>query len=378
MRVLILMSDTGGGHRSLSRAVAAAVEARPGGHATISDPFAGASSRLPSRILGLYGPLIRRLPGLYGAVYDALDAPERFAPIARRLGPTVVARLLRTLEEKRPDVVVVAHALSTTLALDAVERLAENGGPSIPVVAMVTELATVHWSWIDPRYRRYLAATEEVVRSLEAHGVSPDSIELTGLPVGRAFGALDADPGEVRRGLRLVADLPTALVLAGGEGSGQLDTLVPKLVAALPELQIVVVCGRNEPLRARLAGYGLPPNVRVLGFVDNMAELMHAADFVLTKGGPQTLAETLAAGRPAVVTDQLPGQERGNGAYVVRRGAGYLALTLPDVLAATRRLTTDAAERARLATNARAIGPRAAAGRVVETLRALAAAPAAV
>lgn len=368
------MSDTGGGHRSLSRAIATAVEAR-GGAATIFDPVAGARSPLPSRILGLYGPLIRALPPLYGAVFDVLDSPGRFAAIARRLGATVVDRLADAIDRERPDVLVVAHALTTTLALDAVERTARTGGRRLPLAAMVTELATVHWSWIDRRVDRYFAATDEVVRSLEEHGVGANRITRTGLPVGRGFGSLDVDPVELRQRLRLVAGATTALVLAGGEGSGRLAELVPRLSAAVPELQIVVVCGRNEPLRARLSGCGLSPSVRVLGFVDNMAELMQVADFVLTKGGPQTLAETLAAGRPAVVTDLLPGQERGNGAYVVRRGAGYLALTVPDVLAAARRLVADEAERARLAANARAIGPRRAADHVVDALRQIAEGP---
>ena len=101
--------------------------------------------------------------------------------------------------------------------------------------------------------------------------------------------------------------------------------MVPALARAMPDLQLVVVCGRNEKLYRALDGYGLPPTVRVLGFVDNVAELMEVADFVLTKGGPQSLSETLAAGRPAVIFDLLPGQERGNGAYVARRTAQGLS-----------------------------------------------------
>jgi len=222
---------------------------------------------------------------------------------------------------------------------------------------------------------RYFAATDEVVGALRAHGVPPGRVQLTGLPVGHQFGAIEESPEETRRRLRLIANRTTALVLAGGEGSGRLAELVPRLTAVLPDLQLVVVCGRNERLRRGLAGYGLPPTVRVLGFVDNMHELMHAADFVLTKGGPQTIAETLASGRPVVVTELLPGQERGNGAYVVRRGAGYLALTVPDVLAASRRLASDEAERRRLAVAARQLGPRSAAANVADALRALAGEP---
>src|SRR5438128_2089861 len=123
------MSETGGGHRSLSRAIAAGLMAElgPTARATIVDPFAAAQSGLPRRILGLYAPIIRRYPPLYGAIFDVLDAPDRFATIARRLGQSVVERLVELFERERPDAIVCAHALTTTLALDTLDRVALRG-----------------------------------------------------------------------------------------------------------------------------------------------------------------------------------------------------------------------------------------------------------
>lgn len=375
MRALIILSDTGGGHRALSMAIAAGIErCEPGSAALLIDPFLSESAALPGRLMALYGPMIRRAPWLYGAIFDVLDAPENYARIARFLGRQVVERLVRTFVDERPDVVVIAHPLTMALILDAIEIVRQRHGRRIPTVAMVTELATVHWSWIDQRADRHLAATEEVERALGDRGIAPDRIVRTGLPVGPGFGRVDESPTETRRRLRLAADRTTALVLAGGEGSGPVGRLVPRLAVAMPELQIVVVCGRNVRLKRELASYGLPPTCLVLGFVDYMADLMHAADFVLTKGGPQTLSEALASGRPAIVTDLLPGQEQGNGAYIVRHGVGYLALTEPDMLAATRRLTDDAAERCRMSEAARAVAPGDAAANVARALRALIAA----
>jgi 1,2-diacylglycerol 3-beta-galactosyltransferase len=62
--------------------------------------------------------------------------------------------------------------------------------------------------------------------------------------------------------------------------------------------------------------------VTVLGFVDNMAEWMAAADVVVTKAGPATISEALCAGLPLLITWFLPGQERGNVEWLVDAGAG--------------------------------------------------------
>lgn len=365
------MSDTGGGHRALSQAIAAglAEETNGRGRTTIVDPFAGDQSRFPGALMGCYAPLIRRAPRLYGALFDLFDDRDRYRSFVRRIAGSIVERIVQHVAQERPDVVVFAHSLAVTPGLDAIEQL--PGMSRLPTVAMVTELATVHWSWIDDRSTRYLVASEEVQKSVVHRGIAAARVSRTGLPVGPRFGRVTEPPETVRCRLRLSPRRTTALVLGGGEGSGPVEELVLRLADALPELQIVVVCGRNESLMRRLDSRCLPPTVRLFGFVENMAELMHAADFVLTKGGPQTVAEALAAGRPVVITNLLPGQEKGNGAYVARHGAGYVAPTVADMIAAARRLFDDLRKREALADAARAIGPRDAARAVARELLAI-------
>ena len=62
--------------------------------------------------------------------------------------------------------------------------------------------------------------------------------------------------------------------------------------------------------------------LHALGFVDNVAELMRAADMLVTKAGGLTLAEAFCCGVPVVVHDVLPGQEAGNLEYVLQPQGG--------------------------------------------------------
>src|SRR5205823_8447529 len=84
---------------------------------------------------------------------------------------------------------------------------------------------------------------------------------------------------------------------------------------------LVVVCGRNDMLRRSVDRLSARMSVRALGFTDTVADLMRAADVLVTKAGGLTLAEAFCSGVAVVVTDALPGQEAGNLEYVMRREA---------------------------------------------------------
>jgi 1,2-diacylglycerol 3-beta-galactosyltransferase len=273
--------------------------------------------------------------------------------------------------ENAPDVVAFVHPFTIIPGYDALDILTAERARRPADAVMVADLVNFHASWVDDRASRYLAATDEAAALLRRHHIPAERIAQTGLPVGPLFGKIEEPAADVRRRLRLSPSKTTALLLSGGDGSGPVKEIVTLLSRAVPELQLVVVCGRNQRLKVAIEQLCMPPNIHVVGFVENMPELMHAADFVITKGGPQTIVEVLATGRAMIITDLLPGQEQGNGAYVTRRGAGYLALTRPDVLAATRRLFDDRALRERLGEAARAAGRPDAAGNVVAELAAL-------
>ena len=59
-----------------------------------------------------------------------------------------------------------------------------------------------------------------------------------------------------------------------------------------------------------------------LGFIKNMADYMVAADVLVSKAGPGTIAEAAALSLPVMLTSFLPGQEEGNVDFVVNGGFG--------------------------------------------------------
>jgi 1,2-diacylglycerol 3-beta-galactosyltransferase len=114
------------------------------------------------------------------------------------------------------------------------------------------------------------------------------------------------------------------LLLGGGEGMGALEAIAAALAPALGRRhgQLAIICGRNEAVRNRLAGQRWPIPVRVAGYVDNMPLWMAAADLLVSKAGPGTIAEALACGLPMIMSSFVPGQETGNVRYVEGNGVG--------------------------------------------------------
>jgi UDP-N-acetylglucosamine:LPS N-acetylglucosamine transferase len=76
--------------------------------------------------------------------------------------------------------------------------------------------------------------------------------------------------------------------------------------------------------------------VEIHGFVQNVPELMTQSDVVITKAGPVTIMEAVAAGRPLIVTDWVGRQERDNVRFVVDHGLGLFCPRADELCDAVR------------------------------------------
>ena len=148
------------------------------------------------------------------------------------------------------------------------------------------------------------------------------------------------DQKQLKAQLGLDPSCPSILLLSGGEGIGSLDKIAQvfseKIFTELgPQgAQLVIVCGRNEKMKARLEAIQWEIPIRINGFVSNMHEWMLASDCIVTKAGPGTIAESLIVGLPIMLSSYLPGQETGNVTYVVENQVGSYSEN-PQVMAHT-------------------------------------------
>lgn len=192
------------------------------------------------------------------------------------------------------------------------------------------------------------------------------AVTITGIPVAAAFRRSPAQY-RARMDAGLPADRRIVLVMGGGLGIGVEDSARAALDAGIPDLHVVAVCGRNEAARQRLASLESgDERLRVIGYSSDIATLIAASDVVVTKPGGLTCSETLAAGRPLVLTRAIPGHEEANVRYLCAQGAALEAPSPRDVGPALRNLLLDPAVLAAYTCRARDTGARSAARAVVD------------
>ena len=130
----------------------------------------------------------------------------------------------------------------------------------------------------------------------------------------------------MRSHLGLAPDRPLILMSGGGAGIGRLLPIARAVTRALRRQpaapQLAIIAGHNSVLERQLRAETWPIPVTVLGYVNNMAEWLAAADLFITKAGPGALAEAACLGTPVLITGFIPGQEAGNVTWTVGHGAG--------------------------------------------------------
>lgn len=368
-RALFLISDTGGGHRSASIAITAALDELQGTVAfehRIED--VAAHCAFPLTQLGLaYSAALRFAPPIYGALYYATNGRRRYRALVRFCEPLYRERLRDLFSTYEPDVIVSVHPLLNHAAIRA---RADARMLNVPLVTVITDLGKVHESWLTPEADAVVVPAREVYERALSRGVPPARLRLLGQPIHPKFEDVTASKEELRRALALPPEQFVTLLMAGGEGGGKLLPTTLALSKSGVDMFLVVVCGRNAALQAKLEE--LAPSfamrARILGYTDAIPSLMRAADLLVTKAGPGSLAEANVAQIPIVVYDYVPGQERGNIDFVRRNGIGVVALQVADTVAAVKRLREHPERLAYMRTRQAEVAPRSSARRIARLI----------
>ncbi|MEZ3182612.1 galactosyldiacylglycerol synthase [Streptomyces pimonensis] len=325
----------GAGHDTVARELVR--RAREQGHdAQVVDLLRLLPCGLGTGLRLFYRSSVRHFPWAYAGLYRALLRPgPRYRPSGVPLARLAGRRLTDLVERTGADVVVPVFHLAAQLA----GHLRSRGRLRSPSAVFVTDFA-VHRQWLHPGNDLYLCLTDDAARDVVRRITA--SVETTGPVVAPGFFAPAAGAAEWRQCFeRYACGRPPVVLSAGAWGAAsELDGTARLLAAAgfLP----VVLCGRNERLRARLTGL---PGTLVPDWVTDMPGLLRAARVLVDNAAGQTAVQALASGLPVVGYRPLPG----HGAEGVRRmaalGVSEIAADAAALLRALRRLSADGAYR---------------------------------
>ena len=320
-KILFATISAGGGHVATARAMAEAIERSYPGEfeLRVSDYMKEVGvTGLDRRHKDSWRRALR-YPFLARAGQRLIDTFPRPAIAAqRRILRSFARAAAGDLNQSPPRLVVSNHGLVTTGLAEA-KRLY---GLQTPVLTFATEPHNISAYWAEPRADHIVVPSEEVRRDLLRLGVPAKKLEVVGYPVRQSF--LYPPPKKEARESLGLANRFTCLVAFGGEGvGGNQRCLVETLLNSDVSPQVIAATGRNEALARGLRK--LPAGekrLRVLGFVEDVAPYLAAADVFVGKAGPASVYESLAVGRPALLTGYAGLNERGVLRFVLREGLG--------------------------------------------------------
>jgi 1,2-diacylglycerol 3-beta-galactosyltransferase len=326
-----LFSDTGGGHRAAAEAIIEAIHAEFGDAVSTSmvdflkdyapPPF----NHLPD----LYPDLVK-VPELWGAFFDISDGRPQARFVTTTFWPYVRNAAHRLVREHHSKVLVSVHPVVNSFALKAL------GKSRPPYVTVVTDLVSTHALWYDRRADLILVPTEMARQRALEYTMEPEKVRVVGQPVSMRCSAPAGDKHHLREKLGWPLDKFTVLLVGGGEGMGPLAETARAIDESGLDVTLIIVAGRNAKLEAELKEVTWENSAFIYGFVHDMPDFMRAADLIVTKAGPGTIAEALIADLPIILYAKLPGQEDGNVDFVESEKVGVWA---PEPIKVVRTLT---------------------------------------
>lgn len=354
-RVLVLTAPYGEGHNRAAEAIIEAMaDECPSCEAKLVDYFRMfVNPALTAWTRQAYLRSITLAPASYGVFYRVIGSLKPDSPVRRTIDSAGRRGLARYLKENHFDCVVSLYPIPS----GALSYLRLKGVAAAPAVTVVTDY-TCHPEWIHHGTDAYVVGSESVARLMAERGVARKTVHELGIPVRGAFSKAAGPAMSVRDGTKHV------LVMAGAYGAlGGVRDIAESLHGLDDAPEVTFVCGRKNSLAQKLRDLTKEwkPRPRVLGFIENVASEMLAADLIITKAGGITVAEALALGRPLLIYRPIPGQEERNCEFLEEEGAGRAVKTPKDLDAVLGELFAPGETLARMAEAAKRVGrPQAA------------------
>lgn len=272
---------------------------------------------------------------------------ERMIPamhqVIRLTHNSQVGALRKFWTQSRPDLVVslIPHFNR------AIKEALDHECPGVPFVTLLTDIADYppHF-WIErdlnENAQYVICGSERATVQAREHGIRADHILRTsGMILNPAFyerAEIDRDAERTRLGLR--PDIPTGLVLFGGEGSDEMVKIAHALNQSGNGIQLILLCGKNAEVAAKLRAIDQRIPLFIEGFTREVPYYMDLADFFIGKPGPGSISEALAKRLPVIVQRNAwtLAHERYNADWVEEQGVGLVVRNFSGISAAVQTL----------------------------------------
>jgi processive 1,2-diacylglycerol beta-glucosyltransferase len=304
MKILVIHATAGAGHKKAAEAIYNGIQRHTSHQVQLVDSLDYTNPFFKQSYPWTYVFMVTKLPQIWAFFFWMLDIPflQPAIRLVRRCYNAINTQLLeKFLKKEKFDCIFTTHFMSAEVS----SYLKRTKQIQSKVICVVTDF-DVHHIWINKGTDIYTGACEFTKQKISSFGISSGQVFATGIPTDEKFGMV-IDKRQMRQKLNINQEMFTVLIATGSFGMGPLA----ELIVLLKGYQLLVVCGHNKDLYERLK-VNASSKVHIFGLVNNMDELMAAADAMVTKPGGLSIAESLVKKLPLIFFSAIPGQEMGN------------------------------------------------------------------
>lgn len=322
-RLLILSCDTGEGHNACGRAIRECYETH-GWKCEQRDALRFLSPLLSRAVVFCHVHGYRHAPGSFRAGYAFAERHPALLgekSLVGRLMASGAEHLYCHMLDGGYSHVISTHVISAYMLSDMLKRYSLK--PRTGFVATdYTCSPIVRESELDWYFVPDAALTQDFV----CDNIPKERTVPSGIPVNATFYAR-GNAQAAKESLGIPSEDRHILMMGGSMGCGDMRGIAAQLYRRLPDdVTLTVVCGSNRRLERRLRHkYRMDLRIRVLGYANNMSQLMDSADLFITKPGGLSTTEAAAKGLPMVLIDAVGGCEDYNARFMERAGIAVSA-----------------------------------------------------
>ncbi len=326
-RVLFLISDTGGGHRSVARALSSVFIEKYGFDCLLPDFFKEGTKPPFQKFPRHYDNITKRRCWFYGLLWYGIYPAPFYNFLNRIVDFFSPSGLNEFYERNYPfDCVISCHALFNHFPLKALRKRYKE----IPFFVVVVDLVSLHTGWFTKEADFFFLPTRESEKVFLKKGFRRETLAVYGYPLRRGF-EIDLDKKKTKKEMDLLYE-KIVLLIGGGEGTEQMEGIA-EVFLRRTDYGVIVITGRNEDLRQKLESrYKGEERIKVFGFFEDMAKVFSIADLCVTKAGPATIMEAIAKKVPLILMSYYYGQETGNVRWVEEKGIGFYEKSPKEIL----------------------------------------------
>jgi processive 1,2-diacylglycerol beta-glucosyltransferase len=324
-KILLLTAGFGEGHNTAARNVQQALLHVGGERVQVEllDVFAQAYGAYNEFTRKLYISAINKTPRLWQLFYNMLDR-TRFFERSLFSFHKLEKKLGQLMAQEKPDLVCTTYPIYAFLF----NRLYPDPQKRpFRLVNIVTDSISVNSLWYRTPSDEWLVPNTATAEVMAAAGLPQSCLHVFGFPVQLAFYLPEQklSPPDPER------EVPRILYLINSGKQQAPNTLRALLQSTQAHLTVSV--GRDQSLQGVIekisADY--PGRVDLLGWTNQMPQMLMTHNLVITKAGGATVQEALASCCPLIINQIVPGQEEGNWELVRRIEGGVLAVTPQEV-----------------------------------------------